>query len=85
VGFEILTSVVMKRCLLATDVSEEHVASIFSTQRFLVACFMLDSCLAYSSTLKNESKCFSETPVHFQLITCPYITEDRTLQGERLS
>jgi hypothetical protein len=31
----------------------------------LATCFMLVSCLAYSSTLKMEVTCSSETPVDF--------------------
>jgi hypothetical protein len=44
------------------------------------ACFMLDSCLAYSSTLKMKETCSSETSVDFQQTTRRYIPEDRTLQ-----
>jgi hypothetical protein len=51
-----------------TNVSEEHVASIF---RFLA--------LAYSSTLKMEATCSSEMSVDFQWATQHYIPEDRTL------
>jgi hypothetical protein len=43
------------------------------------ACFMLVSCLAYSSTLKMEEICFSETSVDFQQATCHHIPEDRTI------
>jgi hypothetical protein len=42
--------------------------------------FTLVSCLAYSSTLKMEAKCSSETSVDFQRTTRHYIPEDRTLQ-----
>jgi hypothetical protein len=42
---------------------------------------MLVSCLAYSSTLKMEATCSSETSVNFQHITCRYIPEDTTLHN----
>jgi hypothetical protein len=41
-------------------------------------CFMLVSFLAYSSTLKIEATCFSETSVDFQRTT-RHIPDDRTL------
>jgi hypothetical protein len=41
------------------------------------------SCSAYSSTLKMEATCFSETSVDFQRTTRRYITEDRTLCNHR--
>jgi hypothetical protein len=49
----------------------------------LATCFMLVSCLAYSSTLKMEARCFSETSVDFQRTTRRYIPEDRTLHNHR--
>jgi hypothetical protein len=42
--------------------------------------FALDSCLAYSSTLKMEETRSSETAVGFQPTTRRYILEDRTIQ-----
>jgi hypothetical protein len=42
-------------------------------QTAIRACFMLVSCLAYSSTLKVESTFSSETLVEFQQITRHYI------------
>jgi hypothetical protein len=42
-------------------------------------CFMLVSCLAYSSTLKMEVTCSSETLAGFQWTTQHYIPQDRTL------
>jgi hypothetical protein len=45
----------------------------------LVACFMLVYCLAYSSTLKMEAICSSETSVYFHRTTRRYMPEDRTL------
>jgi hypothetical protein len=41
--------------LKSTDISEEHVAVVFK----------LVSCLLYSSTLKREAICYSETSVNF--------------------
>jgi hypothetical protein len=43
-------------------------------------CYMLVSCLAYSSTLKIEATCYSETSVDFQRIARRYIPEDGSLQ-----
>jgi hypothetical protein len=45
---------------------------------FPPACTLV-SCLAYSSTLKMEAICSSETSVDFQRTTWRYIPEDRTL------
>jgi hypothetical protein len=45
----------------------------------LTACFMLVSCLAYSSTLKMEMTCSSEASVGFQQPTQRYIPDVRTL------
>jgi hypothetical protein len=47
--------------------------------RFLAACFMLPSTLAYLSTLKMEETCPTETSVDFQRIIRCYLPEDRTL------
>jgi hypothetical protein len=55
------------------DVSEEHVTFIFSV---CATCFMLAPCLAYSSILKMEAACYSETLVDFQRTTRRYIAED---------
>jgi hypothetical protein len=45
----------------------------------LAACFMLISCLAYSSTVNMKARCFSKTLVDFQWTTWRCIPEDRTL------
>jgi hypothetical protein len=45
--------------------------------------FTLVSCLSYSSTLKMETTCSSETSVDFQRTTLSYVTEDRTLHKHR--
>jgi hypothetical protein len=44
---------------------------------------LLVSCLAYSSTLKMEATCSSETSVGFQRITRRYVSADRTLETRR--
>jgi hypothetical protein len=49
-------------------------------QALLANCFMLVSCLAYSSTLKMEATCSSEMSVDFQRTIWHYIPEYRTLQ-----
>jgi hypothetical protein len=43
------------------------------------ACALV-SCSAYSSTLKMEAICSSDTSVDFQRTTCSYIPEDNTLR-----
>jgi hypothetical protein len=49
----------------------------------LGTCFMLVSCMAYSSTLKMEVTCSSETLVHVPLNTECHIPEDRTIHNHR--
>jgi hypothetical protein len=56
----------------STDVSEEHDTS-----------FTLLSWLDYSSILKMEATCCSETSVGFQQIIRRYIPEGRTLHSHR--
>jgi hypothetical protein len=68
VGFEVLTAV---DCLLP--------ASRCFKQTLLTTCFMLVSCVAYSSTLKMEETCSSERALGFQRTTWRYIPEDKTL------
>jgi hypothetical protein len=51
--------------------------------KMLAARFTMDSCLAYSSTLKMEATCSSEMSVAFQRTTRRYIPEDRTLHNHR--
>jgi hypothetical protein len=53
------------------------------SRALLATCFMLVSCLSYSSTLKMEATCSSETSVEFKLTTRRYIPEARTLQTIR--
>jgi hypothetical protein len=54
---------------------------VLSANEFLCLspAFTLASCLAYSSTLKMEATCLSETSVDFQRTTRRYIPEDRIL------
>jgi hypothetical protein len=47
------------------------------------ACFMIISCLAYSSTLKMEAVCSSETSVDLHWTTRRYIPKDTTLHKHR--
>jgi hypothetical protein len=56
-------------CWKSTDISEEHVVSIF----------MLDSCLVYSLTLRMEATYSSKTSADFQQTMQCCIREDRTL------
>jgi hypothetical protein len=48
----------------------------------LATCFMLVSSLAYSSALKMEATCSSETSVDFQRTMRSYIPEGRTLHND---
>jgi hypothetical protein len=61
----------------STDISEELV-----TEAPPAACFILVSCLPYSSTLKMEATCSSKTSLDFQQATWCYIPEYRTLLPE---
>jgi hypothetical protein len=69
--FEVLTSVVMK-CTIIWDITP--------CSPLKAPAFTLVSCLAYSSTLKMEAICFSETSVDFQRNTQRYIPEDSTFR-----
>jgi hypothetical protein len=59
----------------STDVSEDHIASMFRV--FRAVSYMFVSCLVYSSTLKMKVICLSDTSVHFHRTTRLYIAEDR--------
>jgi hypothetical protein len=52
--------------------------SLVSTSKKSVCCFFLVYCLAYSSILKMEDVCSSETSVDFDQNTLCYIPEDKT-------
>jgi hypothetical protein len=45
--------------------------------------FMLVSCSAYSTTMKMEAACSTETSLNFQQTTRRYIPEDRILHNHR--
>jgi hypothetical protein len=89
--FEVLTAMVMKRFVFwdITPCSPLKVNRRFGGtcrihlqgRRINQARNQHESCsLAYSSTLKMEATCFSETSVDFQQTTRHYIPEDRTFQ-----
>jgi hypothetical protein len=61
--------------LKVTDVSKEHVASIFRVETNIVSFFKLDSRMEYSSSLKIEATCTSETAVDLQRIAWRYVLE----------
>jgi hypothetical protein len=65
VGFEVLTAVVMK----------SSVFGVITPCSNLAACIILISCLAYSSTLKMEVTCYSETSINFYQTTRYYVYE----------
>jgi hypothetical protein len=77
VGSEVLTAVVMESSIFwdITPCSPLKVRA----RLCLPPAFTPVSCLAYSSTLKMEAKCSSETSVDFQRTTRSYIPEYRTL------
>jgi hypothetical protein len=68
-----------------TNISMAKKGTSASRAVVVAVCFTLVSCLAYSSTLKMETKCSSKTSLDFQQCTQLYIPEDRTLQLERCS
>jgi hypothetical protein len=83
VGFEVLTAVVMKSTIFwdITPCCPLKVNRRFGgTYRLFSACFHAGSCSAYSSTLKMEAICSSETSVEFQPTTWRYIPEESTLR-----
>jgi 7-cyano-7-deazaguanine synthase in queuosine biosynthesis len=70
---------------VSTDVSDEHAASILSTEEYATQVtskegFFLAACFAYSSALLIKS-CSSETSVEFQRTTRCYISENGTAQS----
>jgi hypothetical protein len=80
---------------MSTDVSEEYIASIFRVEKMsarnqrasrwkmLATCFHTGSCSVYSSTLKMEAICSSETSADIQWTTRRYIPEDNNRQYQR--
>jgi hypothetical protein len=89
VGFEVPTEVVMNSYIF-WDITPRNPLKINRNFRgtagrnsaLFVACSVLVSDLAYSSTLKMEATLYSETSIVFQRTTRLYtrILEDRTLQ-----
>jgi hypothetical protein len=61
-----------------------RVLSLTGNLHFLATCFMLVSCLAYSSTLKIEDTYSAETSAEFQRTTQRYIPEDSILYMQYL-
>jgi hypothetical protein len=62
------------------SINQHEVGRVFHKQiTWLAACFMVASCLAFSSALKMEGTYSSETSVGFHWTTRQYIPEDRTL------
>jgi hypothetical protein len=57
--------------------------AIKQRESLFATCFTLVSCLSYSSTLKMEVTCSSETSVDFRRTTRRYIPEDRALHNHR--
>jgi hypothetical protein len=55
-------------------------AVVESQPTFLSPAFTLVSCLTYSSTLKMEATCSSETSVDYQWTIRRYMPEEITLQ-----
>jgi hypothetical protein len=90
VGFEVLTAVFIESTTF-WDITSYTRIPLKVNRRFggtyllcLPPAFTLVSCSAYSSTLKMEAICSSETSVDFQRTTLRYIPEDCILQGTSL-
>jgi hypothetical protein len=62
---------------------QQHLVRWRSNRGLYASCFVLVSCVAYSSTPKIEVICCSETSVDFYQITRYYIPEDSTLFSQR--
>jgi hypothetical protein len=58
-------------------------ASMFRVEKYGEQETSVKACSAYSSTLKLEAICSSETSVDFQRTTRRYIPKDRTLHNHR--
>jgi hypothetical protein len=70
---------------VSTDVSEEHIASVFRVEKISSARNQRESRLCSSLALKMEAICSSETSVDTQRTTQLYIPEDVTLQCSSLT
>jgi hypothetical protein len=83
IGVEVLTAVIMKSSIFWDIIPHsllkvnQHVRETFYP--CFAACFMLVSCLAYSSTLEMEATCSYEMLIDFQLTTQCYVLEDTTI------
>jgi hypothetical protein len=88
VGFQILQALDVKSsvfcditpCSLLKIIRRFGGIYLIDLQVLLATCLRLLSCLAYSSTLKMEATCSSETSVDFLQKTRRYIPENRILQ-----
>jgi hypothetical protein len=67
----------------STDVSENCHLHLQGWRALLANCFMLFSCLAYSSALKREATYLSELSVGFEGTTQHYTPEDRHFHNHR--
>jgi hypothetical protein len=77
IGLKVLTPVVTKISVF-WDIPP---CSALKVNRLCLSyAFTLVSCWAYSSAIKIEVTCSSETSADFQRTTWRYIPEDRTLQ-----
>jgi hypothetical protein len=77
--FEVLTAVVMKSSIFL-DIMPCSPLKVGRRFGGSPPAFTLLSCSVYSSTLKMEAICSSETSVDFQRNTQRYIPEDNALQ-----
>jgi hypothetical protein len=62
------------------DCTASRLISSFNMKVLFSACHLL-SCSAYSTTLKMEAACSTETLLDFQQTTRRYIPEDRTIHN----
>jgi hypothetical protein len=87
VGFEVLTAVVLNS-IICWDITpcspSKGNRRLGGTELWLQPAFTLVSCPAYSSTLKVEAICSSETSVEYQRVTWRYIPRDSTLSLSHL-
>jgi hypothetical protein len=68
---------------LLSDRYEQEMFQVITAELCLPPAFTLLSCSAYSSTMKMEAMCSSETSVDFQRAIRRYIPKDRTLHNHR--
>jgi hypothetical protein len=82
VVFEVLTAEVTESSIFR-DIRPCSLLKVNRRLLFMPPAFKLDPCSVYSSTLKMEAICSSETSVGFQRTTRRYIPEDNTLSNHR--